>query len=87
MVHIDNEFDSVSFKRTTHLSGSLARLAMNCLIERRITTYFIPDDLGAWKTTKLGQGFCKRLCNVDENDVKFCKECGQVLPDESYLRE
>jgi len=80
LAYIDSNDDSISFKKTTHLTATLCRLSMANLIEAKVSGLPISDDLVNWKTTKLGRIVCDRLYGVDVDNVKFCKECKQVLP-------
>jgi len=79
LAYIDSNDDSISFKKTTHLTATLCRFSMANLIEAKVSGLPIVD-LVNWKTTKLGRIVCDRLYSVSVVDVKFCEECGQVLP-------
>jgi len=74
LVRMDSCLDPIPFKKTKLLQDTILDFAKRGLIE------FDFHVLKIWRTTKLGRAVCNKIYAVDESDIKFCGECGQLLP-------
>ena len=81
LIHIDSCRDPIPFKRTNLLQDVLCSFILKGLINPVAAEHSGSEDqVCNWRTTKLGRAVCNKFYAVDESDIKFCGECGQVLP-------
>lgn len=89
LVHIDSCFDPIPFKRTRLLQDTLLdfyRRGLIAIVNKAVFVNTIEDrtefinNMCNWKTTKLGRAVCTKFYAVNDSDMLFCKECGQLLP-------
>ena len=77
LIEIDVGMYPLTHKKMPLLTDTIDAFAHRDFIEPVVD---FDDKSIIWKTTKLGRAVCNRFYAVNENGIKFCKECGQTLP-------
>ena len=76
LIEIDVGIQPLTMKKIPLLSDTFCDLFQRGLITDTNSPF---QQNSNWKTTKLGRAVCTKFYAVDESDIRFCGECGQLI--------